>query len=76
MIAPRGSTGANHFNGSVKSSTRRGLWSRHIVTTDGGTEVIALEPGLGTLSPGDACVLRVDPEDVVVLPSRAGATGG
>ena len=76
VIAPHGSTGPNYFNGSVKASSRRGLWSRHIVTTEGGSEVIALEPGLGTLSPGDSCVLHVDPEDVVVLPSQAGATGG
>jgi ABC-type Fe3+/spermidine/putrescine transport system ATPase subunit len=71
-ISKRAPAGANSFAGSVRSTSRRGLWSRHIVDLEGGAELIALEPGLGTLGPGDHCSLTVDPEDVIVLPRQAG----
>ncbi|MCB9839211.1 MAG: ABC transporter ATP-binding protein [Phycisphaeraceae bacterium] len=75
-ITDPGASRSNAFTGSVHHSSRRGLWSRHVVKTDSGHELVALEPGLGTIAPGDRCCLEVDAEHVVVLPSSdAGAPG-
>jgi len=59
---------ATLFQGTLHESTRRGLWSRHVVRVGDTVDLIVHEPGTAARAAGTLCALGLDAADVVILP--------